>query len=191
MTTTKNKQSLGKHIRQLLTEYPSVVLSHMSGEIMLQLEQTDDSQSAAVVLLYHSLPDEVNTHAFISRWYQHKTLLLPRVDEDRLSLHQYTGPDCLSEGKWNIQEPDEPAFTDYRQISLAIVPGVAFDTAGHRLGRGKGYYDRLLSTRQMAHVQRIGVAFPFQVMDSIPYEAHDMIMHQVITCTQPDLTGCQ
>ena len=140
MTTTKNKQSLRKHIRQLLTEYPSVVLSHMSGEIMLQLEQTEVFQSAAVVLLYHSLPDEVNTHAFISRWYQHKTLLLPRVDEDRLSLHQYTGPDCLSEGKWNIQEPDEPAFTGYRQISLAIVPGVAFDTAGHRLGRGKGYY---------------------------------------------------
>ena len=69
-------------------------------------------------------------------------------------------------------------FTDYDKIDLALVPGMAFDAAGHRLGRGKGYYDRFLG--EHPHIYKIGVCFPFQRVAEVPSEAHDVVMDEVI-----------
>ena len=66
------------------------------------------------------------------------------VKGDDLELRLYTGDDRLTEGAFHIDEPTGTAFTDYAAIDLAVIPGVAFDRRGNRLGRGKGYYDRLL-----------------------------------------------
>ena len=65
------------------------------------------------------------------------------------------------------------------QLSIAIVPAMAFDKQGHRLGRGKGYYDRFLS--RIPNIYKIGVCFPFQMLESIPSESTDVVMDEVIT----------
>ena len=96
------------------------------------------------MLFYHSLPDEVDTHDFIRKWSGLKRILLPVVRGNDLDLKPYTGDDRLTEGAFHINEPTGTAFTDYAAIDLAVIPGVAFDRWGNRLGRGKGYYDRLL-----------------------------------------------
>ena len=75
-------------------------------------------------------------------------------------------------------EPAGPPFTDYHSISVALVPGMAFDAAGHRLGRGRGYYDRFLSAHPPLY--KIGVCFPFQRVAEVPSEEHDVAMNEVI-----------
>ena len=154
-----------------------------AADVLSALEAHPRWQAAHTVLLYHSLPDEVDTHAFIRRWSARKRILLPVVKGDDLELRLYTGDDRLTEGAFHIDEPTGTAFTDYAAIDLAVIPGVAFDRRGNRLGRGKGYYDRLLPRIPTAY--KLGLCFPFQVLNQIlnqiPAEAHDIPMDEVLT----------
>ena len=80
-------------------------------------------------------------------------------------------------GDFNIMEPqNEPYKGDF---DLIVVPGVAFDRHGNRLGRGRGYYDRFLC--QHLNVKRIGICFDFQLVDEVPAEAFDIRMEEVIS----------
>ena len=116
-----------------------------SANILTALEAHPAFRAANTVLLYHSLNDEVDTHEFIQKWSNKKRILLPVVVGDDLELRVYTGPENMSIcGVYGIEEPTGEAFTDYAAIDFIVVPGVAFDAKGNRLGRGKGYYDRLL-----------------------------------------------
>ena len=77
-----------------------------SETVMRGVEQLPEFQRARVVLLYWSMADEVQTHAFVERWFKEKTLLLPCVDGDDLRLRQYTGPECMVAGEqFGIGEP--------------------------------------------------------------------------------------
>lgn len=135
---------------------------------------------ARIVLLYSALPDEVPTLPLLNRLTtEGKTVLLPRVVSDTdMELRRYTGPNDLEPGAFGIMEPTGELFTDYDLIDVAVVPGMAFDREGHRLGRGKGYYDRFLA--QLPHIYKIGICFPFQLVDKVPADAHDMLMDEVV-----------
>ncbi len=106
--------------------------------ILAALEAHPAFRAANTVLLYHSLNDEVDTHAFIQKWSSEKRILLPVVVGDDLELRIYTGPENMSiSGIYGIAEPTGEIFTDYADIDFIVVPGVAFDAKGNRLGRGK------------------------------------------------------
>lgn len=146
---------------------------------MAQVEKLEQFQNAHTVLLYWSMDDEVQTHDFVNRWYREKRLLLPCVDGDNLRLRQYTGPECMQAGEqFGIGEPTGPEFTDLESIDMIIVPGVAFDQEGNRMGRGRGFYDRLLSSTPDAF--KVGVAFGFQIVEQVPTEPFDIKMNIVI-----------
>lgn len=127
------------------------------------------------------MKDEVHTHAFIEKWSKHKEIVLPVVTGETLELRSYSGVNGLKAGIYNIQEPVGNPFHDYSVIDLVVVPGVAFDAEGHRLGRGKGYYDRLLP---LINAVKIGICFPFQLVDHIPTEAFDIQMDEIITISE-------
>lgn len=168
-----------KEIRQLIRERKAVCTMEerqaQSKDICERLMQTEQWKEAQIVLLYHALPDEVNTEMLLSTKGKH--ILLPVVVGDDLELREYCG--TTHEGAFHIQEPVGELFVDCESIDLAIIPGMAFDHEGHRLGRGKGYYDHLLPRLTKAY--RIGICFPFQILEYIPSEAHDIPMHEVIT----------
>lgn len=148
--------------------------------IMHRLEHTKDFAAAQVVLLYWSMADEVQTHEFVERWYREKTLLLPCVDGNDLRLRQYTGPECMVAGEqFGIGEPTGEEWTDLAAVQLIAVPGVAFDPQGNRMGRGRGFYDRMLKSTPNA--VKIGLAYDFQMLDNIPTEPHDVRMDRVLT----------
>ena len=140
-------------------------------------------------MLYHSLPDEVDTHRFVEKWSAQKRVLLPQVVGDDLCLRRYTSAADMAVGAYGILEPVGELFTDYDSISLVVVPGVAFDAAGNRLGRGKGYYDRLLPRLPrarrigicLAAAYKIGICFPFQLVDRVPAEPFDIRMDEIIS----------
>jgi 5-formyltetrahydrofolate cyclo-ligase len=99
-----------------------------SANILAALEAHPAFRAANTVLLYHSLNDEVDTHAFIQKWSSEKRILLPVVVGDDLELRIYTGPEDMSiSGIYGIAEPTGEIFTDYAAIDFIVVPGVAFD----------------------------------------------------------------
>ena len=142
------------------------------------LEQDSVFQQARTVLLYYSLKDEVQTQEFVEKWSKHKKILLPVVAGDELELRVFTGKQDLHTGSYGIEEPAGKLFTAYSTIDLAIIPGVSFDMYGNRLGRGKGYYDRLLPELK---AYRMGICFHFQVSEEVPTEKCDARMHCVYT----------
>lgn len=150
--------------------------------LLSKLEKHPVFQKSHALLLYYSLPDEVQTHHFIERWSKEKTIILPVVKGDVLELRHYTGKQDLKKGSYGIEEPTGALLKDYGLIELAVVPGVSFDTQGNRLGRGKGYYDRLLP---LLHSYNIGICFQFQVSQEIPTEAFDKKMDEVWTESGP------
>jgi 5-formyltetrahydrofolate cyclo-ligase len=133
------------------------------------------------VLAYYSLSDELFTNDFVQRWADKKTILLPKVVGDDLTLHRYTNAMSMSEGAFGIMEPCTPEFTDYAAVDMVIVPGVAFDRQGNRLGRGRGYYDRLFASRLPHNIYKVGVCYLFQLVESVPTEPCDVQMDEVVT----------
>lgn len=172
------KQELRTQIRATKRQHTSEQLADFSKNICDKILSMPIYQSAHTILLYSPLNDEVDVFSIVNDAYRNgKTVLLPKVVGDDLELHIYKGVESLERGAFGILEPMGEVFFDYNQIELAIVPGMAFDKAGHRLGRGKGYYDRLLPRLKNAY--KIGVCFPFQFLNEIPSEAHDVRMDYV------------
>ena len=132
--------------------------------------------------MYYSLPDEVKTHSFIDKMIANgKKVLLPVViGAENLEIREYSGKQDLKEGAFHIMEPAGILFPKnrYSEIEVGIIPGMGFDKEGNRLGRGKGYYDRFL--QQIPSLYKIGICFPFQMLEYIPTEATDIKMNEVI-----------
>lgn len=171
-----------KHeLRQQIRRQKQLHAGDDSVVIIERLKQHPKLSSAHTILLYSALPDEVQTQSLINELVlQGKTILLPKViDNTNMELRQYTGTNDLSTGAYGIMEPSGENFTDYAAIDLAIIPGMAFDSKGHRLGRGKGYYDRLLSQLTPKTI-KIGLCFPWQRVDYVPTDENDVSMDYVI-----------
>ena len=174
----EQKKLLRKLIAQEKKRQSASLLTTHSIALLEQIEKHPRFISATTVLLYHSLPDEVQTHAFVEKWYKLKKILLPVVVGDILELRHYTGKSCLQEGAFHIEEPSGDNYTKYQEIELAIIPGISFDKKGNRLGRGKGYYDKLLP---LLSSYNIGICYQFQAQESIPHEDFDKTMDEVWT----------
>jgi len=174
------KQELRYFIRQQKQQFSSQELETLSEPIIKRLLAHPRVHAAETIMMYYSLDDEVCTHTAIDRLVaMGKKVLLPAVTSDTdIELRCYTGPKDLEGGFFNIKEPVGKAFSKTGEIELAVVPGMAFDARGHRLGRGKGYYDRFLATIPKAY--KIGICFPFQKLPGIPADAHDIAMDEII-----------
>lgn len=143
-----------------------------------KIEQLPIFAASQHILLYHSLPDELPTHSTIDRWSKTKHIYLPRVEGNDLSILRYN-PNNLTTGSFNITEPTGNDYVALDSIQLAIIPGIAFDCKGNRIGRGKGYYDRLLKDNNS---YKIGVAFDCQFFDEVfDTQPHDISMDIIIT----------
>jgi 5-formyltetrahydrofolate cyclo-ligase len=184
------KDELRRHIRQLKRQYSPQQLEEMSLPIIARLKSR--LAEAKTILAYYSLPDEVNTHQLLDEWVaEGKKLFLPKViDDETMVWVPYTGSQYLVEGAFHILEPEvtkelSPCYTSSCYI---LVPGVAFDSEGHRLGRGKGYYDRFLSTltipeqnhSHLSSLISIGICFDFQKVEEVPTDEYDIPVDEVI-----------
>ena len=193
------KEALRREIRRRKQQYTPSQLEELSEPIIARLRPL--LADARVILAYYSLPDEVNTHQLIDDLVaEGKTVLLPKVlDTTTMELRLYTGPHDLAPGPFGILEPIGSPFhlsALSPSIDVALIPGVAFGALGHRLGRGRGYYDRFLRTmgtvpsvRSAANYRGtvpsvrprlIGVCFDFQKVPSVPVDPNDISVDQVI-----------
>ena len=146
-------------------------------EVFARLEQTAAFMLADRIMMYHSLPDELSTHAFLSKWRGRKHFYLPRVNGVDLEVLPYE-ESRLELGSFHIEEPTGSNVTDPSEIELVVVPAVAYDKKGARLGRGKGFYDRFLRSTKAT---KVGVGYDFQLMEELPIEPHDISMDIIVT----------
>ncbi|MCM1475125.1 MAG: 5-formyltetrahydrofolate cyclo-ligase [Muribaculaceae bacterium] len=171
------KKEIRRKIKNLRTMLSELEKANAAEEVFSRLEQTAAFLLSDHILMYHSLPDELSTHKFLEKWAARKRFYLPRVNGVNLEILPYD-QSRLELGSFHIEEPQGDDLVDADDIELIIVPAVAFDRSGNRLGRGKGFYDRLLNTTKAA---KIGVGYDFQLLDSLPIEPHDMPMDMIIT----------
>lgn len=149
-----------------------------------RLLATAEFRLATSVVLYSPVGGEVLTD-FLAEEARRlgKQLSYPRIRGEQLELVEVASPEQLRPGLFGILEPAGIKTVEVSEVDLLVVPGVAFDRAGHRIGYGKGYYDRLLHLP--GQVCKAGIAFDFQLIAALPMEAHDIRMD--ILATESDL----
>jgi len=170
------KQRLRIEMRAILRALSSSSQALASTKIRERLAGWSVWQKASSVCAFCALPGEPDV---LTSWPEKKSLSLPRVAGDDLSMRRVLSLHALVPGRFGILEPAEDAPEPPDGWDLFLVPGVAFDRNGARLGRGGGYYDRFLSRHN--DVFRAGVCFDEQLVPSVPCAVHDLHLHALIT----------
>lgn len=167
-------------VRQAKRQFTQEQLGELSLSVIDVLCHNEYFVKANTILAYHSLPDEVSTHDLIRKYSKTKTVLLPKViGNGEMEIRRYRGEEDLRQGSFGIMEPCGEIFSHYDKIDIAIIPGMAFDLKGNRLGRGKGYYDRFLS--HAPNIYKVGICFPFQLVEEVPTGENDVAMDLVVS----------
>ena len=167
-------------MRELLVQkrrmLPSAERAMFSEQVLQQLEQMHCFRDAKTVLLYYPVQNELDVLPLVKKYKREKTLLFPVSHRRGITVHPYAGNEQMHRGKFGIPEPTTPAYEG--KIDLILVPGVAFDAKGRRLGRGGGYYDRFI--KKQTHAVLVGVGYDFQLVDEVPAACHDQRVHRII-----------
>lgn len=132
------------------------------------------------VAAFHPHKSEPNIIYFLDSLVENGyELFLPRVNGDNLDLVQVQTVEEVETGKFGINEPVKHLSpTHLTDFDLILVPGLAFGMNGHRIGYGRGFYDRLLSE---VRGLKVGVGYSFQIVDEVPFEEHDVKLDVVIS----------
>jgi 5-formyltetrahydrofolate cyclo-ligase len=154
-----------------------------SQAIVSRLEALPVFQQAQTIHAYVAWRNEVDTHDLIRHLLQKgRRVAVPKVEQATGQLQHYFIADFseLQEGAFGILEPppDPGRLAAPYQFELVLVPGLAFDRAGNRLGMGKGHYDRFLA---QVRAPKIALAYDFQLVEKLPIEAHDQRVNMVVT----------
>ena len=171
------KEDIRRRIRASKSLLSDAEKKSAAQKVFSQLEEMAAFMLSDRILMYHSLPDELSTVDFIDKWSDRKSFFLPRVNGVGLDILPYDRS-SLRLGAFHIEEPQGDELTSIDEIEMVVVPAVAFDRLGNRVGRGKGYYDRLM---QQSKALKVGIGYDFQLVDEIETEEHDVPVDIVIT----------
>ena len=178
----KSKAALRKDIikkRNKLTPLERIFFSDRISEYVLSLEEVDRCEN---VLLYADYNGEVMTDKLaLSLMLKGKKIYMPKVEGKEMEFYRVFNLEELRVSSLGIREPIDISDLkyDYKPGDLVILPGVAFDDNGHRLGYGGGYYDRYLSDKP--ELVKVGICYGLQLMDELPFEEHDIAVDYVIS----------
>lgn len=181
-----DKPELRSKIRAALKNLSTEKHASDSQKLCDGLKQQTFFQNAGSILFFASLPEEPDLWPLLNETLAEKKMVaLPCFDADNQSYLPRRVKDIHVEilsGQFGIREPAPACVAiPLDDLDLLLVPGIAFDLKGHRLGRGKGYYDRLL---QRFSGKKIGIAFDEQIVASVPAEKNDVKMDFILTPAQ-------
>lgn len=181
---TGRKKLLRTELKRRLAEMTVEEIDRQSRIACEFLTQTDGFRNASTVMLFLSMPQEIDTTAAIeSAWKSGKRVVVPRIDRHPRRmvaveiLRLDHSPDPAISG---LRNPTEGVETPFGQIDLIVAPGLAFDRRGNRLGRGGAYYDRFLAEPE-CKAAVVGFGFAFQVLNEVPTDPHDRPVDAIIT----------
>jgi 5-formyltetrahydrofolate cyclo-ligase len=154
-----------------------------SAEIQRRLLRSELFHRAGCLSLYSAIHNEVQTDTVFARAFEAgKTLAYPRVKNDGLEFVDVQSLTELAVGAFGVLEPQGAKLVPVEELDIVVVPGVAFDRTGHRLGYGRGFYDRALSACRKDSV-KVGFAYDSQLLDELPSAKHDQRLSALMTET--------
>jgi 5-formyltetrahydrofolate cyclo-ligase len=184
--TQQAKATVRAQVRAELKKISASEKLALSEQACKRLEQQTLWRDAQSILFYAPLAEELDVWPLmVDALAGGKTVLLPRYETEHghyVACHIRDIAQDLLPGKFGVREPVVSCEKILlNRLDLMLVPGLAFDVNGHRLGRGKGFYDRLLA---VLHGPACGVAFDQQIVDALPVEPHDLRLNCILTPTR-------
>ena len=178
------KAALRKQIKDALACMSASEVADRSSRACRFLVGLEEFRAARVVMLYMTVPSEVDTAAIaLAAWQDDKTVLAPRVSWEHKHMQALeirslqTG---LVTGQYDIREPEMGEPWPIEDIDFIVVPALAFDRRGHRLGRGGGFYDRFLAS-PLLNATVCGLGFREQLLQQLPNHEHDRPVGMLVT----------
>lgn len=168
-------RSLMKQKRLLYTKETFLRWSH---QILQKVLEHPIYQKSQTIGIYVSLPQEVETLNLIQKALPHKRVCVPKVEGDIMRFYEICSLDDVQEGHFHVLEPTTKTLVEAKDIDLMIIPMLAFDDNLYRVGYGKGFYDKYLTSGFCGY--KLGLAFAFQRVDHIAYDCYDQQLDEVI-----------
>jgi 5-formyltetrahydrofolate cyclo-ligase len=175
------KLALRNRMRAVREALPGSACEARSSEITTRLLSLVELERASTVLVFASIRNEVRTQRCMhAAWAAGKHVALPRVIEDELRLYAVAAETELVEGAFGVPEPPADApRVEPGDVGFALVPALAVDPRGYRIGYGGGYYDKLIP--QLRNACTCAVAYDFQLISEVPELPHDVPVDLVVT----------
>ncbi|MBA4148078.1 MAG: 5-formyltetrahydrofolate cyclo-ligase [Verrucomicrobia bacterium] len=185
-TSLAQKQQIRKELRDKVANLPAMFREQAAARACALLQNQTVWQNARSIFFYAPLPSELNIWALVPEVMKmKKIILLPKFDPETNSYLPFQIQNLendLFPGKFGVHEPNGSCSSyPLKQLDLTLVPALAFDLSGNRLGRGRGFYDKLLADVSGA---KCGVAFDEQIIKQVPVEPHDVPVDYLLTPTQ-------
>ncbi|MEE9551855.1 MAG: 5-formyltetrahydrofolate cyclo-ligase [Gammaproteobacteria bacterium] len=178
--TKQQKSEIRAQLKQIRTAIPAGTRQVHTKNITSRLLSLDELTAAQTIFIYISYASEVGTHNLIKHFLgQGKTLAVPKIiDSDHMIAVAFTRWGDLELGKLGIlTPPDTEPFP--ANFDVAISPGLGFTSAGHRMGFGRGYYDKWFANNKVG--MKLALAFEAQLLDDLPIDETDVPMDIIVT----------
>jgi 5-formyltetrahydrofolate cyclo-ligase len=182
-TIEKLKSVFRENVKKQRLQVTPDEAEEASNSLWLQLKEETFFKKAKRIAAFCSIGTEIDTMPLLSKILSsHKELYLPKTEpgQNLMEFHSISDLKTLVSGPFHVPEPPAGRILSPKKIDLILVPGLAFDNRGHRLGYGRGYYDRYLKLLKSGCV-RLGVAYSFQIIDKTPNDNHDIPVNAVLT----------
>lgn len=174
-----------KELRKQLTQSEQKILNY---EIREKLFQTEAFRKCENLLTFVSFEAEVDTHEIITQSkFRGKKVYVPRIEAREMEFYEMNNLNHLIRSKYGILEPAICEDTKFKNGSnslyknLMLLPGLAFDLSGNRIGYGAGYYDKYITSFPNMTFYKIALAYDFQILEHIPTEYYDRKAEEIIT----------
>lgn len=186
-----DKVELRRQLQNRLLSMPDQQRQDKSRKACRHLIATERFQEASTIMMFLSLPHEVDTsEAILHAWQMGKTVAVPKISWQQRHMIP-VGINSLetgfSTGAMGLRNPVDGVPIPFDQIDLVVSPGLGYDRRGNRLGRGGAFYDRFFANKTLT-ASRCGFAFIEQVVDSIPVTENDQPVHFLVT--DEGIIGC-
>lgn len=182
------KEDIRNEIRALRKKLNAEEKTQMDQKILSRLFALPDIKQAELVYVYASIAGEADTWGLIhALWINHISVALPRIEGECLRFYIVDNLDSLVPGLFGILEPGKHCEPALGITSPVVTPGLAFSRNGDRLGYGGGYYDRFF-VNEPEH-RRIGLAYPFQILQNVSPMQYDQKIHCIVTPEETICTG--
>jgi 5-formyltetrahydrofolate cyclo-ligase len=175
------KLALRNRMRAVREALPDSACDARSSKITERLLSLAELERASTILAFASIRNEVRTQSSMqAAWEAGKRVALPRVVGDELRLYLIDSETVLVEGPFSVPEPPETAAQVHPdEVDFALVPALAVDPRGYRIGYGGGYYDKLIP--RLGGACTCAVAYDFQLISEVPVLAFDVAVDLVVT----------
>ena len=182
----KSKAEIRAEIEKLLAELPQEAIEERTREIENRLFEFANFMESKIALLYSGIGSEVKSDRILQRAFDfNKIIVLPIIDAEKLDIKLYKIDDLKNDLKTGPRgrlqpDPKKCPVVPIECIDIAIIPGIAFDEKGGRVGPGDGFYDKLIP-RLPVTTRKVALAFDDQIFAQVPSESHDKHVDIIIT----------